>query len=203
MGIIGWIVLGGLAGWVASMIAGTNAQQGLLGNIVAGVIGGVVGGFVFNLLGGTGVTGFNLWSFLVALVGAVIATAMRHPVTRAMPMVRPALALTAPGRGPGVPIASASPRTYQRSRLRKGCDAAAAIPVPERSPRDHPRHGIADGGRRHHCPDAGRAGCLDRAGAGRPGAAGERRVRQGVHGGRSLSPPPGLRCEGRRTRAHA
>ena len=72
LGIIGWIVLGGLAVWVASMIAGTNARQGLLGNIVAGVIGGVVGGWVFGLFGGAGVTGFNLWSFLVAVVGAVI-----------------------------------------------------------------------------------------------------------------------------------
>jgi uncharacterized membrane protein YeaQ/YmgE (transglycosylase-associated protein family) len=72
LGIIGWIVLGGLAGWVASMFAGTNARQGLLGNIIAGILGGLVGGFVFGLFGGVGVTGFNLWSFLVALVGAVI-----------------------------------------------------------------------------------------------------------------------------------
>ena len=54
------------------MFAGTNARQGLLGNIVAGVIGGVVGGWVFGLFGGAGVTGFNLWSFVVAVVGAVI-----------------------------------------------------------------------------------------------------------------------------------
>ena len=73
MGIIGWIILGGLAGWVASMIAGTNREQGLLGNIVVGVIGGVIGGFVVNLFGVDGVTGFNLWSFAVALLGAVIA----------------------------------------------------------------------------------------------------------------------------------
>lgn len=73
MGIIGWIVLGGLAGWVASMIMGNNAQQGLLGNIVVGIIGALIGGFVVGLLGGEGVTGFNLWSFLVALLGAVIA----------------------------------------------------------------------------------------------------------------------------------
>lgn len=72
LGIIGSIVLGGLAGWVASMIAGTNAKQGLLGNIIVGIIGGFLGSFVFGLLGGTGVTGFNLWSFVVALVGAVI-----------------------------------------------------------------------------------------------------------------------------------
>ena len=72
MGILGWIILGGLAGWVASMIAGTNAQQGLLGNIVVGVIGGLLGGFLANVFGIDGVTGFNLWSFAIALVGAVI-----------------------------------------------------------------------------------------------------------------------------------
>ena len=72
LGFIGWIVLGGLAGWVGSMIAGTNKSQGLLGNIVVGIIGGLLGGFIFGLLGGSGVTGFNLWSFLVALVGAVV-----------------------------------------------------------------------------------------------------------------------------------
>lgn len=72
LGIVGWIVLGGLAGWVASMIAGTNARQGLLGNIVVGIIGAFVGGFLVSLLGAEGVTGFNIWSFLVALLGAVV-----------------------------------------------------------------------------------------------------------------------------------
>jgi len=73
MGIIGWIILGGIAGWIASIIAGTNARQGLLGNIVVGVIGGLLGGFVLGLFGVDGVTGFNLWSLVVALIGAVIA----------------------------------------------------------------------------------------------------------------------------------
>lgn len=72
LGIIGWIVLGGLAGWVASMIAGTSGRQGLLGNIVAGILGAFVGGFILNVFGGVGVTGFNFWSFLVALLGAVV-----------------------------------------------------------------------------------------------------------------------------------
>lgn len=81
LGIIGWIVLGGLAGWVASKIAGTDASQGLLGNIIAGIIGGVVGGFVFGFFGGEGVTGFNLWSFLVALVGAVIVLFIWRAIT--------------------------------------------------------------------------------------------------------------------------
>ena len=73
MGIIGWIILGGLAGWVASMIAGTNSEQGMLGNIVVGIIGAILGGFVLSLFGVDGITGFNLWSFVVALAGAVIA----------------------------------------------------------------------------------------------------------------------------------
>ena len=80
-GIISWIVVGGLAGWVASIMTKTNASQGLLGNIVAGVVGGLVGGFVFGLLGGSGFTGFNLWSFLVALVGAIIVLAIWKAVT--------------------------------------------------------------------------------------------------------------------------
>ena len=75
-GIITWVVVGGLAGWVASMITKTDAEQGLLGNIVAGVIGGVVGGFLVGLLGGEGFTGFNIWSFLVALFGAVVVLAI-------------------------------------------------------------------------------------------------------------------------------
>lgn len=73
MSIIGWIVLGGLAGWVASMIMGNNAQQGLVGNIVVGIIGAMLGGFIVGMLGGEGVNGFNMWSFLVALLGAVVA----------------------------------------------------------------------------------------------------------------------------------
>jgi len=72
MGLCSWIILGGLAGWVASMIAGTNARMGLVANVVVGIIGAVVGGFVMHFLGGAGVTGFNLYSFGVALLGAVI-----------------------------------------------------------------------------------------------------------------------------------
>ncbi len=72
LGICGWVVLGGLAGWVASMIAGTNARMGLIANIIVGIIGAMVGGFIFNMLGGYGVTGFNLYSFGVALAGSVV-----------------------------------------------------------------------------------------------------------------------------------
>lgn len=79
--IITWVVVGGLAGWVASIITKTDAEQGLLGNIVAGIVGALVGGFLVGLLGGEGFTGFNLWSFLVALIGAVIVLFIWKAVT--------------------------------------------------------------------------------------------------------------------------
>lgn len=72
MGIIGWIILGGLAGWIASKFVGTDGQQGILGNIIAGIVGGLLGGWLFSMVGGTGITGFNIWSFFVAVVGAVV-----------------------------------------------------------------------------------------------------------------------------------
>ena len=80
-GIITWIVVGGLAGWVASMITKTNASQGVVGNIVAGIIGAFVGGFLAGLLGGEGFTGFNIWSFLVALLGAVVVLFIWRAIT--------------------------------------------------------------------------------------------------------------------------
>lgn len=72
MGIIAWIVLGGIAGWVASLIVGNSKEQGLLGNIAVGIIGGLVGGFIMNTIGGEDITGFNLYSLLVAIGGAVV-----------------------------------------------------------------------------------------------------------------------------------
>ncbi len=72
MGIILWIIFGALAGWIASMIMKTDAQQGALGNIVIGIVGALIGGFVMSLIGSTGVTGFNLYSLLVAVLGAII-----------------------------------------------------------------------------------------------------------------------------------
>ncbi|HSX31845.1 MAG TPA: GlsB/YeaQ/YmgE family stress response membrane protein [Candidatus Saccharimonadales bacterium] len=72
MNIIAWIILGALAGWIASMIAGTNAQMGLLANIIVGILGAFLGGFLVNALGGNGISGFNLWSLLVATLGAVV-----------------------------------------------------------------------------------------------------------------------------------
>lgn len=76
MGIIMWIIFGALAGWIASMIMKTNEEQGAVANIVIGIIGAVIGGFIFNLLGGSDVNGFNIYSLIVAIVGAVILIAI-------------------------------------------------------------------------------------------------------------------------------
>ncbi|MDP2637967.1 MAG: GlsB/YeaQ/YmgE family stress response membrane protein [Candidatus Levybacteria bacterium] len=72
MEIVLWIVLGALAGWIASIIMRTDAQQGLGMDIIMGMIGAVVGGFLMGLFGQQGVTGFNLYSILVAVLGAVV-----------------------------------------------------------------------------------------------------------------------------------
>jgi uncharacterized membrane protein YeaQ/YmgE (transglycosylase-associated protein family) len=72
VGIIGWIIIGALAGWIASMITKNNRKMGAWANIIVGVIGGFIGGLVMNLVGGKGITGFNVWSLLVATGGAVI-----------------------------------------------------------------------------------------------------------------------------------
>jgi uncharacterized membrane protein YeaQ/YmgE (transglycosylase-associated protein family) len=82
MGIIGWIVLGALAGWIASIIMGRNDRMGCITNIVVGIIGAFLGGWIFNLFGGAGITGFNIWSFLVAVVGAVVLLAIVGLFTR-------------------------------------------------------------------------------------------------------------------------
>ncbi len=76
MNILAWIILGALAGWIASMITKNNANMGAGLNILVGIIGAFIGGLVMSLLGGRGVTGFNLWSLLVAVVGAVILLAI-------------------------------------------------------------------------------------------------------------------------------
>jgi uncharacterized membrane protein YeaQ/YmgE (transglycosylase-associated protein family) len=70
MGILLWIVFGALVGWVASMIM--EAPGGLAWDIVVGIVGAVIGGWVAGLAGWGGVDGFNLGSFLVALLGACI-----------------------------------------------------------------------------------------------------------------------------------
>lgn len=82
MGIISWIILGALAGWIASMITGNNPRMGAIANIVVGIVGAFIGGLVMNLLGGSGVTGFNVWSLLVAVIGSVILLWILNAVSR-------------------------------------------------------------------------------------------------------------------------
>jgi len=72
MNILIWIIFGALVGWIASKIMNTDAQQGPIVNIIVGVIGAFIGGFVMQSLGRSGVTGFNLSSLLVALLGSVL-----------------------------------------------------------------------------------------------------------------------------------
>lgn len=74
--IIAWIIFGALAGWIASIIMKTNAEQGALGNIVVGILGAIIGGFLMRALTGSEVTGFNMGSLLVAILGAVVLLAV-------------------------------------------------------------------------------------------------------------------------------
>lgn len=80
MGIIIWIIFGALVGWVASMVMGGGG--GLFFDIIVGVVGAVVGGFIMSLIGQTGVTGFNFYSFLVALLGALVLIGIVRVVQR-------------------------------------------------------------------------------------------------------------------------
>lgn len=85
MGIISWIILGALAGWIASIIMKTNGEQGALANIIVGIVGAVLGGYVFAALGESRVSGLNLYSLIVATSGALIVLFLfrvvkgRHP----------------------------------------------------------------------------------------------------------------------------
>lgn len=70
MGIILWIVFGALAGWIASNIMKSNAST--MSDIILGIVGAVVGGFLMGMMGQSGVTGFNLYSMIVAVIGAIV-----------------------------------------------------------------------------------------------------------------------------------
>lgn len=72
MGLFSWIIIGALAGWIGSKITGNDKEMGAVKNITVGIVGAFIGGFAINLIGGQGITGFNLWSLLVSILGAVI-----------------------------------------------------------------------------------------------------------------------------------
>ncbi len=79
MGWIAWIILGLIAGFIASKIV-NNRGEGVLLDIVLGIVGAVIGGWIFNAFGAAGVTGFNLWSLLVAVIGAVVLLWIYHAI---------------------------------------------------------------------------------------------------------------------------
>ena len=80
MSIVAWIVLGLISGFIASKVV-NKSGEGIILDIVLGVVGAVVGGFLFNLVGASGVSGFNLWSAFVAVIGAVVVLVVKHAVT--------------------------------------------------------------------------------------------------------------------------
>ncbi|MFN9029329.1 MAG: GlsB/YeaQ/YmgE family stress response membrane protein [Betaproteobacteria bacterium] len=81
MSLLAWIVLGLIAGFIASRIV-DNSGRGLLMDIVLGIVGAVVGGWVFTTFGFAGVTGLNFYSLLVAVVGAALLLMLFHALTR-------------------------------------------------------------------------------------------------------------------------
>ena len=80
MGIVSWIILGLIAGFIGSKIVDKQGQ-GLWLNIALGIVGALVGGFLFDLFGATGVTGFNIYSMIVAVVGSIVVLLIYNAVT--------------------------------------------------------------------------------------------------------------------------
>ena len=81
MSILAWIVLGLISGFIASKIV-NKTGEGIILDIVLGIVGAVVGGFVFSLFGAAGVSGFNLYSMFVAVVGAIVILVLYPAVVR-------------------------------------------------------------------------------------------------------------------------
>ncbi|MFK8253647.1 GlsB/YeaQ/YmgE family stress response membrane protein [Ancylobacter terrae] len=80
MSVLGWILLGLIAGWLGSKLV-NKSGQGMLLDIVLGIVGAVVGGVIFNFFGAAGVTGFNIWSLIVAVIGSVVVLWLYHQLS--------------------------------------------------------------------------------------------------------------------------
>ena len=83
MSIVAWIVLGLIAGFVGSKIV-NKSGEGFILDILLGIVGAVVGGFIFRLFGASGVTGLNIYSLIVAVIGSVVLLVVYHAVRRAV-----------------------------------------------------------------------------------------------------------------------
>ena len=83
MSIIAWIILGLIAGFIGSKIVNKRGE-GLILDIVLGIVGAIAGGWLFNLFGASGVSGLNLYSLLVAVIGAIVVLMVFHAVRRAV-----------------------------------------------------------------------------------------------------------------------
>ena len=77
MSVIAWIVLGLISGFIASKIVNKEGE-GIILDVVLGIVGALAGGFLFGLVGAAGVTGFNIWSMFVAVIGATVVLAVKH-----------------------------------------------------------------------------------------------------------------------------
>lgn len=82
MELILYIIFGAIVGWIASIIMGRNSEQGAIGNILVGILGAFLGSWIMRALGNSGEIGFNLGSFFVALLGAVILLFVYNMVRR-------------------------------------------------------------------------------------------------------------------------
>jgi uncharacterized membrane protein YeaQ/YmgE (transglycosylase-associated protein family) len=81
MGIIAWLIVGLIAGWIGHMIV-NRGGGGFIGDLLVGAVGAFVGGFLFNLIGHSGVTGLNIYSIFVAAVGSVVVLLIWHMLRR-------------------------------------------------------------------------------------------------------------------------
>lgn len=80
--ILFWVIFGGVTGWVASIIMNTNEEKGIARTVAIGIVGAVIGGVVSRMLAGPGVTGFNLYSIIVAVIGAALVLFIVNSVDR-------------------------------------------------------------------------------------------------------------------------
>jgi uncharacterized membrane protein YeaQ/YmgE (transglycosylase-associated protein family) len=82
MGILAWIVVGIIAGFLAKAVVPSEAPGGIIGDLVVGIVGALIGGWIFNMFGNPGASGLNLWSILVAFVGGVVLLLIVRLFTR-------------------------------------------------------------------------------------------------------------------------